>query len=291
MVDWTHSFVHGASITKPFSEYPCPPPTSPVATVVRLKYAVEEFGAPVALLSGKNREEMIETTAGRALVRLLKAIAQEQEHTWTMWTEPLEEANCLVLFIGWENVPSSPFASTSTFQQTPPASALSAFSPYLRSTAEVSNIPFHYPIGSPMADPGEESLELVTWKIPPDLDPTYYKGYAATFNELGRYLSVLTAHLSSKPSGKLLSFRRAWVANTPDMTPSATEPSEKTHVFMFAWKSRGAELKVKIDQSLLKKAGKGAGDDWEDSFVAVQKEWEEKGMQAKSLHLKFHNFP
>ena len=87
------------------------------------------------------------------------------------------------------------------------------------------------------------------------------------------------------------------------MRPSATEPSEKIHVFLLAWRSQGAELKVK-DRSFVEAEGGHCVDNegkmnsflpirrqWEEKFARVQRQWEGDGMEAKSLHLKFHRFP
>ena len=121
---------------------------------------------------------------------------------------------------------------------------------------------------------------------------------AATFANVDWGLKMISARPSSRPALELLSCHRAWAATTPELLPSATEPSEKTHVFFFAWKTPSAELKVK-DQSSLKIKGGAAGDEWEigtflpgqnrweECFIKMQKEWEERGMRARSLHLTF----
>lgn len=110
-------------------------------TQPRFEYNVVEFGAPIALLHKRKEREIIETTAGQALSNTLKAIACELGCTWTVGAEPVEKTNCLLVFIGWEGNPSPAFASTAAYQRVEPASALSAFTPHLRSPPEVLNMP------------------------------------------------------------------------------------------------------------------------------------------------------
>jgi len=277
----------GKTVTRPML------PIRPVMTQLRFEYNVAEFGAPIALLHKGKEREIIETTAGQALSATLTAIARELGYVWAEWAEPVEETNSLLIFIGWEGNPSPALASTAAYQRIEPASALSAFTPHLRSPPEVVNMPLHEIIGVPIVNPssGSASLEMVTWTFPPNLDPKSHVEHAATFREVDEHIRMVTSRSSLEPPGRLLTIRQAWVAQDPEVMLNDMEHSERTHVYLFVWKSRGAELAVKIDEPLIKKAGGYPGYSWEDTFVAAEDDWKKRGMISTSLHLVTHSFP
>ena len=262
-------------------------------TQLRFEYNIGEFGAPIVLLhKGKDRE-IIETTAGQALSDTLKAIAREPGHAWTEWADPVEETNCLLVFIGWEGNPSPVFASTAAYQRIQPASALSAFTPYLRSPPEVWNISLNEFYGVPLvnARSGPESLEMVTWTFPPNFDLRSHTEHAASFRSVDEHLKWSTPSTPGGPRRRLSTVRQAWVEQAPEVILDNIEKSERTHVFLFVWKSRASELAVKIEEPLIKKAGGDPGYSWEDSFVATAEDLKKGGMIPKSVHLVTHFFP
>ena len=147
-------------------------------------------------------------------------------------------------------------------------------------------------IGVPLVNTssGPESLEMVTWKFPPHLDPRSYEEHAATFRRLDEHLSMMTPGSSWEPRGRLLTIRHAWVVQALEVMPDGMEHSNRTHIFLFVWKRRAAELAVKIDEPFIKKAGGDPGYSWEDIFVAAE-DWKKSGMISTSVHLVTHNFP
>ena len=100
LMDWTRSFVRDESTIKAFDEYPSPPSLSLSQRYSRFEYEAGKYGVPVAHLSGiQAAAEIIETTAGRALTRVWEGIADEPGHERTMWATPVEEPNCVLVFI------------------------------------------------------------------------------------------------------------------------------------------------------------------------------------------------
>lgn len=83
----------------------------------------------------------------------------------------------------------------------------------------------------------ELSCELLTWIIPPHLDPTYDQAPASQLDELGAYLKHSQSRGTSRQPRAPLDFSRRWgstlqagITNAPI---PATEPSEKTHFLFF----------------------------------------------------------
>ena len=180
-MDWTHSFIRGTSITKPFDEYPSPLTVGLNVTIVRLEFAVGAYGSLIAVLSGSKSERIVRTTAGIALIRFLEGIADEPGHEWTMWATSLEERDCILIFIGkasaninyltyegndsevpndigWRNLPSPSFASAEAFQKNCKSPALSSYDPYLRSEIDISNIGFQNFIATPIEGVKDHNL-------------------------------------------------------------------------------------------------------------------------------------
>lgn len=69
------------------------------------------------------------------------------------------------------------------------------------------------------------------------------------------------------------------------------EPRERTHVYLFLWASRNAELAIKLEEPVIRRARGDAGLSWEETFVGPEEEWKRGGMVAKSVHLETHHFP
>ncbi len=66
----------------------------------------------------------------------------------------------------------------------------------------------------------------------------------------------------------LLTIRQGRAARTSEVMGNGMEDCERTHVFLFVWKSQAAELAVEIYEPLIKKADPGYS--WEDIFVAAE---------------------
>lgn len=131
---------------------------------------------------------------------------------------------------------------------------------------------------------------MVTWTFPPHLDPRSHAEHAADFRRVDEHLSMMTPGSSWEPRGRLLKIRQAWVAQALEVMLNGMEYSERTHVFLFVWKSRAAELAVKIDEPLIKTAGGDPGYSWEDILVAAEEEWKKSGMVSTSVHLVTHSY-
>ena len=140
------------------------------------------------------------------------------------------------------------------------------------------------------------SIELLTWTIPPHLDPTFHIPHAKRFEELRQLFYLFNNSTGCAQRGDLIWFKRGWVACLDTNYPSKEEPSVKTHVFVLFWKSREDELRFKdpagktfiwgCDMSW--NTCEREGNFWEKVFVGWQKEWEELGMRSQSLHLRVH---
>ena len=133
----------------------------------------------------------------------------------------------------------------------------------------------------------ELSIEMLTWEIPPNLDPTCHPGPALQFDELGGYIDrARSARTTRRRRPKIMPnlgcAYRGWASQQRVGSISTTEPSEKIHVFLFSWENREAELRCKTASHLVEL--------WDNYLGAVQREWEEKGMRSQSLHLSLVDF-
>lgn len=266
-------------------------------TLIRFEYKVgDSGGAPIVLLSPEKGREIIDTTAGRALTDTLRTIELEPGHGWTMWAEPAEDAHTVLVFTGWEDKPPPALASTAAYRRLDPStSPLSALTPHLRFPPTISLLPLRDLVKVPLANPacGPWSLEMVTWTFPPHLDPTSHPAHAATFKRADTRLRIDPSPFLGRgedwSSVRLHGIQRAWVA--PPATPSGEgAPSERTHVYLFLWANRNAELVVKREESEVGRERREMGMGWGEIFGEPEAEWERSGMVARSVHLETHVF-
>lgn len=146
------------------------------------------------------------------------------------------------------------------------------------------NVAFGFQFTTGILRPQSLSYELLTWVIPPALDPTYHQHPASQFDGLGEFLKrTQTFSIKHFERRCLAGSYRGWVEAE---TPADTEPSEKTHVFFFLWRDIEAETRCKdgMEEGWRTKAP------WNDNFTAVQQQWEEKGLRSESLHLSLEDF-
>lgn len=147
---------------------------------------------------------------------------KEPGFDWLMWTTPIEEINCFLVFLGWEEGkgPLPPFVSAETFGRIPPTSALLALTPYLRSPAKISRM---------FSDPDKGSLvryayrfvnqtmiiEMVTWRIPAHFDPTHNEECASTLSNLNFELDLVGVFVHSHRAPKFLAVTAPGSWNSP----------------------------------------------------------------------------
>ncbi|KAL8877297.1 MAG: hypothetical protein Q9198_004658 [Flavoplaca austrocitrina] len=135
------------------------------------------------------------------------------------------------------------------------------------------------------------SCELLTWVIPPHLDPTFHQNCATQFDELGIYLRRCESRGANFKPRDILDISRGWGSNLqtdvtdPCATCSAREPSEKTHLFFYIWadaeKKRKCKDRTSTDALYVS---------WNENFMRLQREWEGMGMRTESLHLGLEDF-
>jgi hypothetical protein len=90
--------------------------------------------------------------------------------------------------IAWKKHPTAPFTSSVNFRDIPPTSPLAALRQYLSSPARVTNVVLHpWTFNQPTLDC--ESFELIIWRIPPGLNPTYHLEHAQRFDQLSDWFS------------------------------------------------------------------------------------------------------
>ncbi|KAL8768308.1 MAG: hypothetical protein Q9209_005447 [Squamulea sp. 1 TL-2023] len=143
------------------------------------------------------------------------------------------------------------------------------------------NISFHPLLSATIPDRRKFSVELLTWIIPSSLDPTYHQRPAAQFEDLGEFIKYTESMTTSRRPGALVTSFRGWVSGPQE----DKEPSVKTHLFFFVWEDAEAERRVKDGSP-----GESEYESWAKNFVALQREWEAKGMKCESLHLRMEDF-
>ncbi|KAL8845832.1 MAG: hypothetical protein Q9221_009037 [Calogaya cf. arnoldii] len=159
-------------------------------------------------------------------------------------------------------------------------------SPMLRNPLKAMTIPFYERLYSSLSSYPELSCELLTWVIPPNLDPTYHHASATQFDQLGIYLEDSQSPAIYGKPRPLVACRRGWASNLHTDPPIvAAKPSEKTRLFFFVWsdaeKERGWKDGSTNDPFYVS---------WEENFLKVQREWEGMGMRIESLHLTLEDF-
>ena len=144
-----------------------------------------------------------------------------------------------------------------------------------------------YPwLSSRPADNQKWSCELITWIIPPHLDPTYHQIPAHQFDSLGKYLDRCETTSTSFEQRDLAgSYRGRGFPLSQDLAPATVEPSEKTHLFFFIWTDAEKERKWKDGTST-----DAFYVSWDENFMRLQREWESMGMRTESLHLRLEDF-
>lgn len=280
-----------------------------ITTVIRFFYTTSDSGVPLVRLPGSDTETVIDTTAGKALSDFLNALHKHPELESMMWTAPIEETNCVLIFLSWKEgkEPSVPFKSTETFGQVSSTSPLRAFDSYLRSPAEIFHMSFdpdNGSLGQYTYRPVHQTMivEMVTWRFPAHILPTNSEERALGLLKLDGGLETVGVRPLSPRVSEILSCHSAWIVNFPLDGSVSTEPIEKTRVFLIGWRSLDVEARVKdrtgfwgkpkeAEQmtrqgSLLETQG-----EYDREFAAVQREWEARGVEVKSVHLKFHGFP
>ncbi|KAL9628609.1 MAG: hypothetical protein Q9204_005781 [Flavoplaca sp. TL-2023a] len=126
--------------------------------------------------------------------------------------------------------------------------------------------------------------------IPPHLDLTYHHNRATQFDELGIYLRRCASRNADFKPRDILDISRGWGSNlqtdvTDPCATSASEPSEKTHLFFFVWADAERERKWKDGTST-----DALYISWDENFMRLQREWEGMGMRTESLHLSLEDF-
>lgn len=151
------------------------------------------------------------------------------------------------------------------------------------------NINFNNSLYPSLGSHRELSCELLTWVIPPHLDPTYHQNRATQFDELGIYLRRSQSRSANLKPRDILDIFRGWGSNlqtdVTDPAASASEQSEKTHLFFFIWADAQKERAWKDGTST-----DALYVSWDENFVKLQREWEGMGMRTESLHLSLEDF-
>ncbi|KAL8895319.1 MAG: hypothetical protein Q9192_003712 [Flavoplaca navasiana] len=136
------------------------------------------------------------------------------------------------------------------------------------------------------ADNEKWSCELITWTIPPHLDPTYHQIPAHQFDSLGKHLDRCeTTSTSFEPRDLAGSYRGWGFPLSQDLKSATVEPNEKTHLFFFIWANAEKERKWKDGTST-----DALYVSWDENFMKLQREWEAMGMRTESLHLRLEDF-
>ncbi|KAL8898434.1 MAG: hypothetical protein Q9207_006701 [Kuettlingeria erythrocarpa] len=237
----------------------------------------------------EGKDEFTDTTPeGKAFLDFLYLMAKEPEYDHTMWGRVRESEDCILIFLGWDGSPPVQYRSSESFDQLIESSPLAAVRTVLQRPIKATNITFSPELYDAITDRPQFSHQLLTWEIPSTLDPTYHQNTAVRFDDLGDFISrkKIPAILSRRfRHNDLAGVHRGWASRIQAETPAALEPSEKTHVFLFSWRSTEAEAKVKDGRDEHPRQ-----EWWPEKFTAIENEWKAMGMKIESLHLSLWDF-
>ncbi|KAL9035063.1 MAG: hypothetical protein Q9180_005058 [Flavoplaca navasiana] len=312
MVDWTHSFIRNASTLPDKYRDIMGPYQTPNTTLLGFRIPPEQLTAQILDIPEKPLRVITDTTPeGKALLEFLLPITKEPEYDYITWGAARELADCLFILIGktsqrphsspssnhvdvstgWWQHPPTKFTSPESWTQLLQSSPLASASPNLRNPFQAMNINFNNALYPSLGNHRELSCELLTWVIPPHLDPTYHQNRATQFDELGTYLTRSASRSANFKPRDILDISRGWGSNlqmdeaNPRATCSAREPSQKTHLFFIIWADAEKERKWKDGTST-----DAFYVSWDENFMKLQREWEGMGMRTESLHLSLEDF-
>ena len=253
-----------------------------------------EFGASETerqLAQSGPQGEILPSLSGQPMRDLVTAI--EKQPGFEFWISAVAEeekhANKFYLFVGWQRFPPSQFLDSQALE--PGSKLFTLLGPALLHATQLLHVPFDPPFLKPVRQRFPRPIELITWTIPPCLDPTVYHSHAETFTSIDFMLSHLDDYSGCAGPGDLIACERSWVIQANE---NMEEPSEKTHIFLLFWKDAECERRFKDPDERTFRYGSGGrrsstepNDIWERQFLDLQREWTRHGLKATSVHLTF----